>query len=309
MILEYSKKIPQQIPKALKETLGLEVKAVKRLKGGEVNYSFRADTTSGPVIVRVFRYEGWPSEIQVRFVEKKLEGLGIRHSKIIYWKRPDKYFLNGFMVGKWIEGTPGREAKKKKLVTVGEMFSEIAKILKKVHTVKFKKFGELPFTKEKRGEKDFSFFVMQFKERERFKNLIKDNLVSSSLMKAGEKRLQDLLNKIDFPVKSVMVHGDATPHNVIWTRQGPVLIDWDNIKATSWVYDLAWMTYWWGEKVRVSFLKGYGTHRESESEMRLLEKIFHLDLAIGLLSYYAYDVQDKKRLKEGMEKLNKLLEG
>jgi len=68
------------------------------------------------------------------------------------------------------------------------------------------------------------------------------------------------------------------------------------------------MTYWWGEKVRVSFLKGYGTHRESESEKRLLEKIIHLDLAIELLSYYAYDIQDKKRLEEGIERLDKLLE-
>lgn len=308
MILEYSKKIPQQIPKALKETLGLEVKAVKRLKGGEVNYSFRADTASGPVIVRVFRYEGWPSEIRVRFVEKKLERLGIKHSKVIYWKRPGKYFLNGFMVGEWIEGIQGREAIEKKLVTVEEVFSEVAKILKKVHTVKFRKFGKLPFTKEKKGEKDFPSFVLQFKEKETFKNLIKDNLVSSSLMKIEEKRLQDLLNKIDFPVKPVMVHGDATPHNVLWTKQGPVLVDWENIKATSWMHDLAWMTYWWGDKVWAPFLKGYGTHGESESEKRLLEKIFHLDITIGVLPYYAYDLQNKKRLKEGIEKLNKLLE-
>lgn len=308
MILEYSKKIPQKIPKALKETLGLEVKAIERLKGGEVNYSFRADAASGPVVVRVFRYKNWPSEIQIRFVEGRLEGLDIRHSKVIFWERPGKYFLNGFMVEEWIEGVAGEEAIKKNLVSVDEMFSGVAKILKKVHTVKFKRFGRPPFTKDEKGEKDFSSFVLRFKEKEKFKNLVKDNLVSSSLLKVGEERLQDLLDKIDFPVRSVMVHGDATPQNVLWTRQGPVLVDWEDVKATSWVYDLAWMTYWWEDKVWTPFLKGYGAHRESEIEKRRLEKIIHLYLAIDLLPYYAYDVQDKKRLEKGIEKLNKLLE-
>jgi len=189
------------------------------------------------------------------------------------------------------------------------MFFKVAKILKKVHTVKFGKFGNLPFTKEEKGEEDFSSFVLRFKKEKSFENLLKDNLVSSNLMKAGEKRLHDLLNKIDFPINPVMVHGDATPHNVLWTKQGPVLVDWENVRASSWMLDLAWMTYWWEDKVWMPFLKGYGTHHESENEKRLLERIIHLKLAIGLLSYYAYDFQDKKRLKEGVEKLNKLLEG
>lgn len=307
MILAYSQKISKQIPKALKNTLGLEVKSVKRLKGGEVNYSFKAETTSGSVIVRVFRYEEWPSETRVRFVEEKLRDLKIRHSKVIYWERPGDYFLNGFMVGEWIEGILGEEAINKKLVTIDKMFSEVAKILKKVHTIEFAKFGKPPFIKEEEGEKDFSPFVLSFKGKERLTNLIKDKLISRNLFKAVEKKLRNLLGKIDFFIKPVMVHGDATPQNILWTKQGPVLVDWENVIATSWVFDLAWMTYWWGEKVWLPFLRGYGVHEESEKEKRLLEKIIHLNLAIDLLSYYAYQIQDQKRLKSGIRKLKRLL--
>ena len=78
MISEYSEKKSKQIPIALKEVLGLQVNSIKRLKGGEVNHSFRVDTNNGPVIVRVFGYKHWPKEESLRLIEKKLEELKIR---------------------------------------------------------------------------------------------------------------------------------------------------------------------------------------------------------------------------------------
>lgn len=307
MILEYSKSIPRKIPEVIRETMNLRVKSVKRLKGGEANYSFRVDTNDGLIIVRVFRYDSWPVEKNLRFVEKQLEVLGIRQSKIIHFDDSDNFFQNGFMIGEWLEGIPGREVIKKGLVTVGQMLTGVAKILKKVHTIEFDRFGEPPFSQENQGFKDFLTFVLNFGGENRLVRLGEEGLVPIELVKIGKRRLKSLLGRIDFAVKPVLVHGDVTPHNVIWTKQGPVLIDWEDVGANSWVYEWAYMTYHWGDKVKKPFLRGYGVCPNSPSEMKLLENIFHLRLALKLLPYYAYDIQDKVRLKGGVEELEKII--
>lgn len=306
MIWEYSEKKSKQIPIALKEVLGLQVNSIKRLKGGEVNHSFRVDTNNGPVIVRVFGYKHWPKEESLRLIEKKLEELKIRQSKIIYFNRSKKYFKHGFMVGEWIDGVPGNKAINRGLVKRAEITKQTAKILKKVHTIKFKKFGKPPFKKGK-GTKDFSHFVLNFDSKNNLGKLVKEKLIPNNLVDSGINLLKDLLNKIDFTVEPVMVHSDPAPDNVIWTKKGPVLIDWDGAKATSWIYDAAWITYWLGEKMRKPFLQGYGAKNIKMTDFRLLENIFHLALCLELLPYYAYSVQDKTRLKPTIKKLKKII--
>lgn len=309
MILEYSEKIPKQIPRALKEALGLKVTSIKRLKGGEVNHSFRVNTDSGLVIIRVFGYKLWPREDSLRLVEERLKKLNIRQSKIIYFNRSNKYFKHGFMIGEWIEGVSGDRAIKRRLIKEDKIIEETARILKKVNTIKFNKFGKPPFSRNNKGTKNFSSFVLDFDSKNKLGKLVKEHLVSGKLIESGINLLKDLLNKIDFTIEPVMVHTDPTPENVIWTKKGPVLIDWDGAKATSWIYDAAWITYWLGEKVCKPFLKGYGVKHIKMANFRLLENIFHLALALELLPYYAYAVQDKKRLKSGIKNLKRIIEG
>lgn len=307
MIFKYSEAIPKKIPQAIRGTLNLEVKSVRKLKGGEVNYSFRVATNNGLIFVRIFRYNSWPVEKTLRFVEKQLETLGVRQSKIIHFDDSDKFFQNGFMIGEWIEGTPGREAIKKKIVTVEEIYIKVAQITKKIHTIKIDRFGEPPFGPQNLGFKDFSPFILNFGGENRFARLTKEALVSIELVKTAKRQLKNLLKKIDFKVRPVLVHSDATPHNVIWTREGPVLIDWDNVNANSWAYEWAYMTCHGVNKAKKFFLKGYGDCPNDFKEMGLLENIFHLRLAIKLLPYYAYDIQDKTRLKKGITELKKVI--
>jgi len=225
---------------------------------------------------------------------------------MVYFDDSDKYFPNGFMVGEWIEGVPGKKAIKQKLTTEREVIEKTAEILKKVHSIKFKKFGTPPFNQGNKGRDDFSNWILNFDGENRLKRLTEKNLVPRRLINDAQRKLQAFLNRISFDIASVMVHGDAAPRNIIWTKDGPVLIDWDDVKATSWSYDLAWLTYWYdwyADKILSWFLKGYGARNVNLNEFRLLEKIFHLMLALKLLPYYAFDIQDKKRLNSGIKKL------
>lgn len=311
MVFEYTEKISKQIPRVLRDILGLKVKSISRVKDGEVNYNFRVNTDDEPVIMRVFRYEFWPREETLRLVEEKLEELGIKQSKIIHFDNSNKYFPNGFMIAEWIEGVSGKKAIKLKLTTEKEVIEKTAKILRKVHSIQFKKFGTLPFDQRSKGVDDFSDWVLNFDGENRFERLTEKGLVSKELINDARGKLQVFLGRIDFGIKPVMVHGDATPENIIWTKEDLVLVDWDSVKATSWSYDLAWLTYWYDwqvNKVLSWFLKGYGVSNINLNEFRLLERIFHLMLALKLLPYYAFDIQDKEKLNSEIKKLERFLE-
>jgi aminoglycoside phosphotransferase (APT) family kinase protein len=307
MIWKYSEKKSKKIPIALKELLDLRVKSVKKLKGGEVNHTFRVDTNKGAIIVRVFGYKHWPKEDTLRFIEAKLEELKIKQSKIIYFERSDKYFKYGFMVGEWVDGIPGDEAIRRGLIKKNKIVQETAKLLREIHTVKFDKFGK-PLFKQKYGAKNFSSFVLNLDSKDNLERLVGENLVPGKLIESGMDLLRSLLNKIDFVVEPVMVHGDPTPENVIWTKRGPVLIDWDGAKATSWAYDAAWITYWLGEKAARAFFQGYAIGGIEMKSYKLLESIFHLALSLELLSYYAYSTKDKKRLAGAVKKMKTIVD-
>ncbi len=310
MVFGYTDKILKQIPKVLSEVSSLKVKSLSRVKNGEVNYNFRVNTDTKPVIVRVFRYGFWPKEETLRLVEEKLKELGIKQSRIIYFDNSDKYFPNGFMVGEWIEGVSGKKAIKQRMVTEKEVIEKTARILKKVHTVQFKKFGTPPFNQQNKGINDFSNWVLGLDGEDRLGRLIEKSLISKELVNDAQKKLQAFLDRIDFSIEPVMVHGDAGPENIIWTKEGPILVDWDDMKATSWSYDLAWLTFWYdwqANKVVGWFLKGYGASNINLNEFRLLEKISHLMLALKLLPYYAFDIQDKERLTSGIKKVERFL--
>ncbi|MBI4999307.1 aminoglycoside phosphotransferase family protein, partial [Candidatus Gottesmanbacteria bacterium] len=280
----------------------------RKLKGGEINYSFKIETDTGFVLMRVFRYDSWPKEDTLRFVEEKLKKLGIRQSKIIYLDSSNKYFQNGFMVAEWIEGIPGEEAIRREIVSEQIVVEKVARILKKIHTIKFKQFGTPPFNKNNKGFKDFVSFVLHFDGENRLEKLAKEGLTPGDLINLGKNLLRRLVGKINFKVNPVMVHGDATPHNIIWREREPVLVDWEDVKATSWVYDLAWMSYWYGEKVQEPFFKGYGEIDIRMDWFKLLEKIFHLRLSLGLLPYYAYDIKRRESLESTIKKLKDIIQ-
>lgn len=306
-IFLYTNKIKTELPKAVKDAIGLKAKSVKKLEGGEVNYSFRVDTNERTVLARVSRYESWPDERSLRFVETKLKEINIEHSKTIYFDSSDRYFPNGFMIAEWIEGVQGNKAIEQGLVTKNEMFESIARILSKIHTIKFNSFGGYPFDKDDIGHKVFSKYIFNSINRDRLDRMTKESLVSESLVSSGELTVKNLGRSINFRVEPVMVHGDASPDNVIWTNGRPILVDWEDVKANSWIYDVAWLSYFYGKNIHKPFLRGYAGGNIDMDRFDLVERIFHINLSLNLLPYYAYDSQNMSNVKNTIKKLDELV--
>jgi Ser/Thr protein kinase RdoA (MazF antagonist) len=272
-----------------------------------MGYNYRVGTRDGPVMLRVFRHSGFPREEKTRFIETTLERIGLRHARTLYVTSANPHFHNGFQVSEWLEGPNGDEALETGAVSPDDFYRELGAMLRTVHEVRLDAFGIPPFEREGDVFPDWAASVLDWDVARSLPRMVTEGGVSAELVSRAVRLLEQLVRETDFPVEPVLVHADPNPENVIWTAAGPVLIDWDNAISTSCAYDLAWLTYWNGERVREPFLRGYGPIGLETDHWMRLERVFHLRLALEMLPFYAYAVPDPAAVAFTAQRLSRLL--
>ncbi|MDQ2785785.1 MAG: aminoglycoside phosphotransferase family protein [Chloroflexota bacterium] len=307
MTFEYTEEIAQRLPTVLHEALGCHVRSVERLLSGQVTYAFRVEADGGPMLVKVFRYAHVPRRETVTFVEETLARVGIRHAETRYFDATDAYFPHGFLIGEWITGPLVSDALKDGSVSRDAFCAAVAALLRQVHAVRFDTFGFPPLRSSGEQFPDLVAFMRAEDRVEELHALVDAGKADAALIAAGQERLERCYAAIDFPVQPVLVHGDPSGDNVIQTADGPVLIDWDNATITSWVHDLAWITFWCGPAAYAPFMRGYGATGEDETHIRALEAAFHTRLALQLPHYFAFILRDETMTAWAIRQLQDVL--
>jgi aminoglycoside phosphotransferase (APT) family kinase protein len=307
MVYEYTDEIAQRLPTVLHETLGCHVRSVERLLSGQVTYAFRVETDDRPLLVKVFRYAHVPRRATAPFVGEALARVGVRHAETRYFDENDAYFSHGFLVDEWIAGPLVSDALKERHLSVDDFCTSVAAVLRRVHAVRFDAFGIPPLQSADERFPDLVAFMHSQDRVEELHALVAAGKVDATLITAGRERLERCYAAIDFPVQPVLVHGDPSGDNVIQTADGPVLIDWDNANVSSWVHDLAWITFWYGPEAYAPFLRGYGATDEDEAHIRTLEAAFHTRLALQLPLYFAFALQDDTMTAWAIKRLQDML--
>jgi Ser/Thr protein kinase RdoA (MazF antagonist) len=73
--------------------------------------------------------------------------------------------------------------------------------------------------------------------------------------------------------RMIRLHGDCHPGNLLWTAQGPLLLDLDDARSGPAVQDL-WMLFGDGPRQRDALLAGYAQFRELDpGELSLVEPL------------------------------------
>jgi aminoglycoside phosphotransferase (APT) family kinase protein len=307
MIYEYTEEIPQRLPMVLHDVLGYHVRTVERLQTGQVTYAFRVETDDGPVLVKVFRYAHEPRRATITFVEESLGPLGVRIARTRHFDAADTYFPHGFLVADWIAGSLAQDALAAHSLTREAYCTEVAAVLRQVHVARFDAFGYPPLEGAGQRYSDFVAFMRAEDRLEELHALVAAGKVDAALLDAGRERLAQCYAAIDFPVQPVLVHGDPSADNVIRDAQGLVLIDWDNAHVSSWVHDLAWLTFWYGPEAYDPFMRGYGTPDEDEARIRTIETALHMRLALQLPLYFAFALQDDAMTAWSIQRLRAIL--
>lgn len=304
-ILEYSPEIDKEIAKVIPKVLGVAVKNIEKIKQGEVNYVYKVETEDKNILVRVARYKGWPNIDKLNWISRQLAQKDILHSRVLFSDISSNYFKFGFMIMEWINGEDGMSLIKEGKLSRKRAVKEIAETLQKIHEITVRGFGE--FNGEGKGKfRSWEERLFSFVEDEKYKKAVGAGIYGENLHEKGIKAMRKIIKELDYKPKLVLTHQDPTPENAIFNKDKIVLIDWDNAIGSTWIEDLAWITFWMGKEVRRWFLRVYEA-QEPLSSIEKVEKVIHLRLAITLVPYYLYSTKNYKAVEKIIGKLKNLI--
>jgi aminoglycoside phosphotransferase (APT) family kinase protein len=301
-ILEYSPEIDKKIFQVIPQILGVNVKRIIRISQGEVNYVYKVETENQVVLVRIARYKNWPDIGKLTWIFEQLTKRNIPHAEILFSDTSSKYFKFGFMINKWIDGEDGMSLIKEGKITRRKAIEKIARTLLKLHQITIQGFGDFDGDGQARY-RTWKESLLYFLKDASYRRAVKEGKYENNLNIKGIKMMNKLVTEANYEPRSVLVHRDAMPENAVFSPEAVVLIDWDDAIGSTWIEDLAWITYWMGEESRAWFLGVYKTNEPLEL-IKKVEKIIHLKLAITLIPYYVYATKNyeaadrmKNRLK------------
>lgn len=209
------------------------------------------------------------------------------------------------MIAEWIEGEDGMSLIKRNKLTRKIAVKKIAKTLSKIHKIKVEGFGEFNGV-GKAIYKTWEESLFSFLEDSLYKRAVKENKYEDHLNRKGIENIKRIIREINYKPDPVLSHQDPTPENAIFNDDKIVLIDWDNAIGSTWIEDLAWITFWMGKKARNWFLETYKLN-ESLSLVEKVERIIHLRLVITNIPYYFYSAKNYKAGKRMKRKLRSLV--
>ncbi len=304
-ILEYLPEIDKKIEKVIQTVLGVNVINLERIRQGEVNYVYKVKTENQTFLVRVARYKDWPDIEKLTWIFKKLAEQSITHPKVLFSDTSSKHFKFGFMISEWVEGKDGMTLIKESRFSRKEAVEKIARILQKIHNINIDGFGT--FNDKGKGKyKVWEESLFSFLEDPKYKMAVRAGVYGKGLSEKGALTMKELIKDLDYKPKSVLTHQDPTPENAIFYEDKITLIDWDNAIGSSWIDDLAWITFWMGKEARRWLLEVY----KPEEPLGLIEKVervIHIRLAITLIPYYLYSTKNYKAVEKMKRKLRRLI--
>ncbi|MEJ0020976.1 MAG: aminoglycoside phosphotransferase family protein [Candidatus Doudnabacteria bacterium] len=302
-IFPYKKSIDSKVVKAASEILGVPVISSSRLKGGVVNYVYKLKTAERTVVVKVFRNRFWPEDGKLQWIEKQFAKHKVPHAKMIYYSRNNKYFLFGLMISEYVAGLNAMEAVKKGVHTMADSYKATGNLLKRVHKIKLKKFGQINYGKGT----DSNFINRELKKATGLiEKLIHHKNLKHEILNKFISAVRNGLEPFKKRFKPVLIHGDATRDNSILANNGEfILIDWDNAKSNIALWDYFVLTSWWPigpefknpakkKELKQAFFDGYGRSGFTNDEIEHIEPAIHLLIYAAVMDFFLFNKKDYK---------------
>lgn len=203
----------------------VSIDSFKKLGVGEGNLNYLFKINNKKFICRVNIDKGVPNKSKNEYESlKRIESLNIA-PKTYYVHPKDKKFPYGFIILEFIEGKPFRM--KKRTYTKNQV-KQIAFILAELHS---KSCNGLP-------KKDYSFqyYLKHCEDYNKTINKHNDNL-KNELVEI-HNRIGNFLSKKE-EHKFSLIHGDVCPQNIVETKKGLKLIDWESLQCSDPAKDIA----------------------------------------------------------------------
>ena len=232
----------------------IEINSFKKLGVGECNINYLIIIDKKKFVCRVSMDEDK--------AEKEYESLKLVKElniapKPFYLFKKDDYFDKDFLIIEFIEGKPFRQGRR---AFEDSQIKELAALLSKLHSENIK----LPVN-------DKTPYQEVFKYAEEFVNKI-NNYTNSKYSKYLNEVLLEvkkIIKESEEPIYS-LIHGDVCPQNVVETKKGMRLIDWESISYSDPARDVTNVIVDFGlRKKRLElFLSEYYKKRKDDTLLR-----------------------------------------
>ena len=302
---------------AAESVLGERVRRVSRLPFGNVNAVFKVETKSRACAFKVFRYEVWPEDGKLLWVESQLTLRGVPHARLIHYTRERAHFPFGFSVCEFAEGDNCKGLIRAGRLAPAAFGERAASFLKRVHAIGVARYGYIGAGCGM--EEDFTGWLLACEVFDNLRKIDDGSRLAETLRPRFERAVEPVLRRFESRFAPALVHYDCTPKNGLLDAEGRLLfVDWDESVAAPWLMDYAALTYWYSytykdgaardrEEFREAFLRGYGEADFERDELREIEHALHAAQAAGVLSYL-YTVGDAQGFRRTRELLFQLLE-
>lgn len=304
--------ILEKLRKVISEKLKLNITSFHRLALGQnINYKVYVENYDRPqYLLRIITRKGYPSINSLLQCYDMLNSISIRDLQIIYCDTSNRIVPYGYFLQTWIDGKNGDDEMKSRT----DHFSwveDFASISKQVHNIELPYFGYVGEGPKYRCIKEYYYnmdkiidhsFGEIFKEDFSIWDLEREGITSQGFISETFNKVKDLADKIKSPVKSVLLHGDMFPENMVYTKGGPVLIDWDETRAGWWVYEIARNLYFMNSKeVAERFIKAYGDSSISMKDISIGIKLEQVRQMLRQMFMCAFNTIDKEEVKKKIQ--------
>ena len=284
------------LTRAVEQELGTKVRGVGRLAQAGVNEVYRVRTVDAPLVVKVFRYAGWPEADKLPWVERQLAAYDVNYAPTLYYSRAAKYFPHGLSISTELAGENADEALRAGRLAPFEFATKFGALLRQLHCIPVARYG---YVRGGAGMyESFVEFKLTHEVGERFAALPAD-VVPDGWHERVVALVERQLAPLAVRLRPVLAHDDAKPDNVIWTNAGtPVLIDWDEAIGGTWLSDYTRLTYWLDyspalvftaaerQAFRAAFFAGYGAVEFDAAEVAAAEHALHVIHSVDLLPFH-----------------------
>ncbi|MEZ4861319.1 MAG: aminoglycoside phosphotransferase family protein [Caldilineaceae bacterium] len=256
-------------------------------------------------LLKIPTRKGYPSVANLRVCYNLLRQSGIGDYRIVYHSTGSEIVPYGFFVQPWLVGT----ALDPSVANTGDFvwLSDFLAVLKQVHSIEMSAFGYLADGPQYESLQEY-FLSMDEVIDHSFGQVLalgasiwdleRLDITTRGFLRTIFATVRQLAQQIQSPVRPVLLHGDMLPSNLLYTANGPMLIDWDECRAGWWGYEIARTLYYYPSAELLRFcLDHYDPGLLSKAEIRIGIQLEHVRQSLRELCISTFNVTDRTQAR------------
>lgn len=306
--------ILSKIKNRFEDVISNSISSISKLSEGQnLNYLMQCDN-SQKHLLKLISNKGYPCINSIARCYDLLNSIGLSQYKIIDFDITNNFAPYGFLIQNWIDGKSADDYFQTSFEDMcykpdkQDWIVDYAKILNEIHKIKLDYFGDLEQKVKFTSLRDYYLNLDQIVstsfgeillEQTTIWDLCNKGVVARNFVIDVFKEIKNLTTDRFINKKPVLIYGDMLPANIIYSKNKPVIIDWDETKSNWWVYELARTLYYIHSIPLAEKFLAYYDHSDTLKEIDLGIRIEHIKQDLRQIYFAVFisrshsEIQDK----------------